>query len=106
MKTHTELYEESRHVRIQHVHMGGLSLSVSVSLFPQHSSRCRLFAVDSLSIALHPVILSETYPRRASYIYSQLLHAYVRGTPAPAPGHAGVAAECRRTGPLRRRASG
>lgn len=79
MKTHTELYEESRHVRIQHVHMGGLSLSVSVSLFPQHSSRCRLFAVDSLSIALHPVILSETYPRRASYIYSQLLHAYVRG---------------------------
>lgn len=79
MKTHTELYEESRHVRIQHVHVGALSFSISVSLFPQHSSRCRLFAVDSLSVSLHPVILSETYPRRASYIYGQLLHTYVRG---------------------------
>ena len=78
MKSRSQLYEESRHIRVQRLHISSLSLTLSLSLTPPHISTCPLFFLDSLCVSLHPITIAETYPRRMSYMRNLLFHSYKR----------------------------
>ena len=72
-----QLYEESKHTRIQSFKISSVNLSISLALGSQFmSSSYDYFTIQDLKCVFPQVSMDERYPRRISYVLSQLLSTY------------------------------
>ena len=72
-----QLYEESRHTRIQSLKISPVNLSISLALGSQFmSSSYDYFTIQDLKCVFPQISIDERYPRRISYVLSQLLSTY------------------------------
>lgn len=78
MRSRSQLYEESRHIRLQRLRISSISITLSLAFIPTQISTCQLFTLDSLCVSLHPITIAETYPRRISHVRNLLIHSYMR----------------------------
>ena len=72
-----QLYEESRHTRIQSLKISPVNLSISLALGSQFmSSSYDYFTIQDLKCVFPQISIDERYLRRISYVLSQLLSTY------------------------------
>ena len=72
-----QLYEESKHTRIQSFKISSVNLSISLALGSQFmSSSYDYFTIQDLKCVFPQISMDERYPRRISYVLSQLLSTY------------------------------
>ena len=72
-----QLYEESKHTRIQSFKISSVNLSISLALGSQFmSSSYDYFTIQDLKCVFPQVSMDERFPRRISYVLSQLLSTY------------------------------
>ena len=72
-----QLYEESRHTRIESLKISPVNLSISLALGSQFmSSSYDYFTIQDLKCVFPQISIDERYPRRISYVLSQLLSTY------------------------------
>ena len=72
-----QLYEESRHTRIESLKISPVNLSISLALGSQFmSSSYDYFTIQDLKCVFPQISIDERYLRRISYVLSQLLSTY------------------------------
>ena len=72
-----QLYEESRHTRIQSLKISPVSVSISLALGSQFMSNSYdYFTIQDFKCAFPQISIDERYPRRISYAISQLVATY------------------------------
>ena len=74
-----QLYEESRHTRVQSLKISPITLSISLALGSQFMSQSYdYFTIQDFKCMLPKINMDERYPRRISYALSQLLSTYCK----------------------------
>lgn len=77
--SHRQIYEESKHTRVKKIVISSLELNLSLSVGSVFSSWIYdFYTLQDIPLVLSPVLLQEKYPRRFSYVMSQLKSLYLR----------------------------
>ena len=75
--SHRQLYEESKHTRIQSIRITPVVVSLSLALGSQFVSYdYNYFTIQDFQLSFPRFSIDERYPRRISYVSSQLFSSY------------------------------
>lgn len=79
--SHRQIYEESKHIRVKKIVLSDIDIHTSLSLGTVFSSwYYDYYSFQDLPIHFPSVLLQEKYPRRISYVMSQLKSVYLRSS--------------------------